>query len=264
MSNRSRNLLIGSLFAVVLVVGLFLAIRPAFTTQSDSQSDSQGQPWDGDAGQSSSPDDSGGGDGPGDSPSTAPPAKKSTIIGGPTLGNYYPIENFGQEFPVATCAIIGAAEGSRTLIIEAITVQPAGLWKVDDCSQVPQPYDDGKARTVGVAPCQVGLKIPPNTTSGLRNGCWIGVRTVGTRPAKGTLTITARWQCRSGEICTSTQEPFPLVSTGDGSAEPPPDPPTDGPATEQPTPDEPTTEAPQPSDEPTEGATFPEDEPTGS
>lgn len=238
------------MFSVVFAFGVFLAVRPAFTTEPPPLESTQTAP----APERSASEEPG---------VEEPEQTKTTVIGGPTMDNYYPVLNFGASFPGTTCAIFGAERADRPLVIDSVTVSPGGEWRLHDCGSASTPpgsYNQDGIETIGIAPCQAGLTIEPSSASDVRNGCWIGVETTGGAPAQGLLTLSARWQCGAGETCRAKQRHFRLTSQGTGEPGPTEDPTR--------TPDEPTGEpTAEPTAEPTEEPSSrpteePLDEPT--
>ncbi|MEO3868517.1 PT domain-containing protein [Nonomuraea sp. B12E4] len=212
MNRSRRNLLIAGLFAAVFVVAAFLIIRSAFDTGGSASGETTygepgptgdggtGEPTSGDGDDGGSnpdnPDDPDNPDNPDRGGATSP--IKSLQVGGATVSNEYPIENFDGRFTDGSCAVLVNLSPAIPITVVSVGVGPPALFAEDPC----QPQE-GLTNVTSVGTCAQGVILPARG-SGRPQGCAIGVKVLVQGDNKGAVTLVTRARCTTRDVppCT--------------------------------------------------------------
>lgn len=205
--NRSRkNLLIAGLVGAVFLIAAFLIIRPALQGDPGTESSSSGEatygepgPTGGGAGEPTS----GGGDDGGSNPDDPDDGGeispiKSLQVGGATVSNEYPIENFDGGFTDGSCAVLVNLSPTIPITVVSVGVGPAPLFAEAPC----QPQE-GLTNVTSLGTCAPGVVLPARGPGSPR-GCAIGVKVLVQGDNQGAVTLVTRARCTTRDVppCT--------------------------------------------------------------
>jgi hypothetical protein len=213
-----RNVLLAALLAGFFAVGAFLIIRPAFQSDpagEDSLAEEGNSPG------SQSSDDPNGGESSsttenhGSSPSAGQNRSgrnspvKAWRIGGATVDNQYPVENFSQGITTGrSCAVLENLSPTLPVTVVSVSVGPSGVWEAQGCVPTLSATD-----LTGAVPCAAGVVLPPRQPP--RRGCSVGVKLLVTGGHSGAVTLVTRVECTTRAVEPCTRLPSNLHPTAD-------------------------------------------------
>jgi hypothetical protein len=241
MSGPKRNVLLAALLTVFFILGAFLIIRPAFQvapagdSSSTGENSSPGSQLSGNqdsgsssAGEGSSPGPRSSGNqnsgnssaGEGSSPGSQPsgnqngggskPPVKAWRIGGATVDNQYPIENFNQGFNDGdSCAVLENLGSTLPITVVSVSVGPSSVYVATNCEP---DFSSGATDLTGAVPCAPGVVLPSRQS---RRGCSVGVKLLVTGRHGGTITFVTRVSCTTRKVAPCTLLRSDLNPTAD-------------------------------------------------